>query len=172
MGKMKGERQINKFYGNLRTLQNSVCRVHPLATRNICTKCHSNLITYTVNTSQRQQTYHSHKHLMVQLWTRLCMTVLGSVKIQPQWEVCNYILHYVTLKLSLRFICTIIHDLTELTMSLRAWKPDKTGKTCSVPSAISASCVKNKKNCGYYPSLHSLHIKTFLLVLVQCFSII
>lgn len=35
-------------------------------------------------------------------------------------------------------------DLTELTMSLRAWNPDKTGKTCSVLSAISASCDKKR----------------------------
>lgn len=30
--------------------------------------------------------------------------------------------------------------LTVATTSLRAWKPDSTGKTCSVPSAIWASC--------------------------------
>lgn len=30
--------------------------------------------------------------------------------------------------------------LTVATTSFRAWKPDSTGKTCSVPSAISASC--------------------------------
>lgn len=91
---------------------------------------------YTV----RKQTHHSHKHLSALLWIHLCTSASGSVWKTHVRVTAVFPVHITASTPTNALWC----DLTELTMSLRAWNPDKTGKTCSVLSAISASCDKKR----------------------------
>lgn len=83
-------------------------------------------------------TYHSHKHSVAQLWKPQSKFSSGPVRYRDTGLCISSPCH--SLHVNVTACRCMERNLTEFTMSLRAWKPDTTGKTCSLPSAISASC--------------------------------
>lgn len=105
-------------------------------------------------------TYHSHKRSTALLWRRRRTSASGSEdgdEGDSSARAAGYERFFVR-----RYVWL---DLTEFTMSLRAWNPDSTGKTCSVPSAMSASWQRNQKQFSGSPEQLSRQ-RTFISLLL------
>ena len=98
-----------------------------------------------------------------------CSTCDAEKQTQPEAQVITLTVYhniYTVCVNTFPYNCTW-PDLTLLTMSLRAWKPDRTGKTCSVPSAISASWDQNRRKKSWSLNKIFYSFSPFFLLYVK-----